>query len=139
MARSKRFKTRIEAIKWKRSLDVSIDNGKPAVSAKAILVKKIIEEYLAYRSNSRKPLQANQITEYGNQKAGYSISKLLSDFFTQVPKQLSANFILFINYNKLAALAHNLLPTPQRNALSRSAYPCVTQLPNFFFRGFTHV
>lgn len=61
---SRRFDTRKEALEWKRSMDVSIDKGKPILDGKGVLVKQIIADYLSYRESSTTPLPANQITEY---------------------------------------------------------------------------
>jgi integrase len=61
---SKRFKTKMEAQKWKRSIDSSVDKGKPVMNPKTVLVKQVIDDYLKYRKNSTAPLASNKINEY---------------------------------------------------------------------------
>jgi integrase len=62
--RSKRFKTRNEALVWKRNIDASIDQGKPVLDSKKVLIKQIVEDYLRYREKSIKKLPENRVTEY---------------------------------------------------------------------------
>ena len=76
---SKRFKTRKEALAWKRGIDSDIDRGRPVLNGKTVLVKTIIDDYLSYRAKSLKPIPSNQVTEYGRVKLDlgtFAISKL---------------------------------------------------------------
>ena len=61
---SKRFKTKEQALKWKRALDTSIDNGGVVTPNKNILIRTVIEEYLKFRNgdddDERKPLPSNR-------------------------------------------------------------------------------
>ncbi|NMF96141.1 site-specific integrase [Aromatoleum toluolicum] len=78
-AKSKRFKTRTEALKWKRQLDSAIDVGRPARDRKTVLIRDIIDDYLAYKNASLKPLPSNKVTDYQRVRddlAEWSISKL---------------------------------------------------------------
>lgn len=63
-AKSKRFKTRAEALKWKRSVDTSIDVGRPTLDRKVVLIRDVIDDYLRYRASSLKPLASNKVTDY---------------------------------------------------------------------------
>ena len=47
---SKRFKTKEQALKWKRALDTSIDNGGVVTPNKSVLIRTVIEEYLKFRN-----------------------------------------------------------------------------------------
>ena len=51
---SKRFKTKEQALKWKRALDTSIDNGGVVTPNKNILIRTVIEEYLKFRNGEMK-------------------------------------------------------------------------------------
>lgn len=62
--RSKRFRTRQEAVKWKRSLDTAIDVGAPIRNTTKVLIRDIIEDYLTDRQQSLKPLPSNRVTDY---------------------------------------------------------------------------
>ena len=76
---SKRFKSRKDALAWKRSIDADIDRGKPVVNAKTVLVRTAIDDYLKHREKSRNPLPSNQITEYERAKldlGDFAIGKL---------------------------------------------------------------
>ena len=62
---SKRFKTKEQALKWKRALDTSIDNGGVVTPNKNILIRTVIEEYLAFRNGDEvEPLPSNRVTDY---------------------------------------------------------------------------
>ena len=76
---SKRFKTKSAAKKWKRGLDTSVDDGKPILSNKTLLIRRIIDEYIAYRKHTLKPISYNQQTEYERVSldfGAFSIGKL---------------------------------------------------------------
>ena len=78
-AKSKRFKTRSEALKWKRAIDTAIDVGRPSLDRKTVLIRDVIDDYLNYRAGSLKPLAPNKITDYLRVRedlAEYSVSKL---------------------------------------------------------------
>lgn len=63
-ARSKRFKTKKEAEAWKRSIDTRVDQGKPVLEQKTVLIAQIIDDYLEHRRRTGKPLPDNKVTEY---------------------------------------------------------------------------
>lgn len=63
-AKSKTFKTRKEALEWKRALEADLNRDIPVIDKKKVDMAKIIDDYLAYRAKSRTPLPDNQITEY---------------------------------------------------------------------------
>lgn len=67
--KSKTFKTRKEAVEWKRALEADLTRDIPVVDKKKVDIDKIIDDYLAYRAKSRTPLPDNQITEYERVKA----------------------------------------------------------------------
>lgn len=62
--KSKTFKTRKEAIAWKRAIEADLARDIPVVDKKKVDIGKIIDDYLNYRETSRTPLPSNQITEY---------------------------------------------------------------------------
>jgi integrase len=62
---SKRFKTKDQALKWKRALDASIDNGGVVTPNKSVLIRSVVEEYLNFRKGGEvKPLPSNRVTDY---------------------------------------------------------------------------
>lgn len=63
-AKSKRFKTRTEALKWKRQFDAAIDVGRPVRDRKTVLIRDIIDDYLKYKQKSLTPLPSNKLTDY---------------------------------------------------------------------------
>lgn len=78
-AKSKRFNTRSEALKWKRSLDSAIDSGHPTRDRKTVLIADIVNDYLVYRASSLIPLASNKVTDYqrvADDLGEFSISKL---------------------------------------------------------------
>ncbi len=78
-AKSKRFKTRAEALKWKRAIDTAIDVGRPTLDRKTVLIRDVIDDYLNYRAGSLKPLPPNKVTDYLRVRedlAEFSVSKL---------------------------------------------------------------
>lgn len=62
--KAKRFKTRKEAVAWKRKMDTAIDGGQPVLNTKTVLLSQVIDDYLKFRANSLKPLPSNKITDY---------------------------------------------------------------------------
>ena len=63
-ALSKRFNTKKEAEAWKRSIDTRVDQGKPVLDQKTVLISQIIDDYLEHRARTGKPLRDNKVTEY---------------------------------------------------------------------------
>jgi integrase len=68
---SKRFKTKEQALKWKRALDTSIDNGGVVTPNKSVLIRTVIEEYLKFRNGEKKkPLPSNREEKLAYRKVG---------------------------------------------------------------------
>ena len=101
--KSKRFKTRAEALKWKRSEDTAFDVGRPTLDRKKVYIATIIDDYLRYRAGSLKPLPSNKVTDY--QRVRQDLGKLpINDF----------SYIDVENYIKL------LLETPLKRDEKKS-------------------
>lgn len=62
--KSKRFKTRKEALAWKRKLDTAIDGGEPVLSTKTVLVSTVIDDYLAHKEKIPPRIPSNRLTDY---------------------------------------------------------------------------
>ena len=67
--KSKTFKTKKEAVSWKRAMEADLTRDVPVLERKKVDVAKVIDDYLAYRAASLKPLPDNQVTEYERVKS----------------------------------------------------------------------
>lgn len=63
-SKERRFNTKREAVAWKRKIDTAIDGGAPVLSTKTVLISTVVDDFLAYKSESSTPLSSNKVTDF---------------------------------------------------------------------------